>query len=104
MIVDERTYQIAPGKMNELLALYEKEGFGVQTKHLGKPYGYFIVEVGEINHIVHMWAYESMADREQKRAQMQADPAWQAYLAKAGPYFVRMQNRLLKSVPALMGK
>ena len=51
MIVDERTYQIDPGKMNELLALYEKEGFGVQTKHLGKPYGYFVVEV---NHIVHM--------------------------------------------------
>jgi hypothetical protein len=104
MIVDERTYQIAPGKTNELLALYEKEGFPTQTKHLGKPYGYFIVEVGEINHIVHMWAYESMAEREQKRTQMQADPAWQAYLAKAGPYFVRQQNRLLKSIPALMGK
>lgn len=104
MIVDERTYQVAPGKMNELLALYEKEGFPTQTKHLGKPYGYFIVEVGEINHIVHLWAYESMAEREQKRTQMQADPAWQAYLAKAGPYFVRQQNRLLKSIPAVMGK
>ena len=73
----------------------------MQTKHLGKPYGYFVVEV---NHIVHMRAYESMAEREQKRAQMQADPAWQAYLAKAGPYLVRMENRILKSVPALMGK
>jgi NIPSNAP len=83
MIIDERTYQIAGGKMNELLALYEKEGFAVQTKHLGKPFGYFIGEVGPVNHIVHMWAYESMAEREQKRAQMQADPAWQAYLVKA---------------------
>lgn len=104
MIIDERTYQIAGGKMNELLALYEKEGFAVQTKYLGKPFGYFIGEVGPVNHIVHMWAYESMAEREQKRAQMQADPAWQAYLAKAGHYFVKMENRILKSIPALMGK
>jgi NIPSNAP len=104
MIIDERTYQIAGGKMNELLALYEKEGFAVQTKYLGKPFGYFIGEVGPVNHIVHMWAYESMAEREQKRAQMQADPAWQAYLVKAGPYFVKMENRILKSIPALMGK
>ena len=104
MIVDERTYQVAPGKMKELLALYESDGFAVQSKHLGKPFGYFIVEVGEINHIVHMWGYESMADREQRREKMQADPGWQAYLAKAAPYFVRQQNRLLKSVPALMGK
>lgn len=104
MIVDERTYQVAPGKMQELLALYEKEGYAIQSKHLGKPYGYFIVEVGEINHIVHMWAYESMAEREQKRAQMQADPAWQAYLAKAGPFFLKQWNRLLKSVPQVMGR
>ncbi|MEO6024720.1 MAG: NIPSNAP family protein [Burkholderiales bacterium] len=104
MIIDERTYQVAPGKMQELLALYEKDGYATQTKHLGKPFGYFIVEVGPINHIVHMWAYESMAEREQKRTQMQSDPAWQAYLAKAGTYFVRQDNRLLKSIPALMGK
>lgn len=98
MIVDERTYQIAPGKTAELLALYEKEGLPIQSSHLGAPFGYFIVEVGEINHIVHMWAYESMADRERRREKMQADPAWQAYLKKAAPYFLKQQNRLLKSV------
>ena len=104
MIIDERTYQVAGGKMNELLALYEKDGYAVQSKHLGKPFGYFIVEVGPFNHIVHMWAYESMAEREQKRAQMQADPAWQAYLAKAGGYFVKQETRILKSLPQFMGK
>ncbi len=99
MIVDERTYQVAAGKLQELLQLYEKEGLAIQSKHLGKPFGYFIVEVGEINNIVHMWAYESMAEREQKRTTMQGDPEWQAYLKKAAPYFVKQQNRLLKSVP-----
>ena len=36
---------------------------------------------------VHIWAYENAADREQRRADMQADPEWQAFLkmsAEAG--------------------
>lgn len=103
MIVDERTYQVAPGKMAELLELYEKEGLAVQTKYLGKPFGYFVVEVGEFNHIVHMWAYDSMADREQKREKLFADAEWKAYLKKAAPYFVRQENRLLKSVSFFTG-
>jgi len=99
MILDERTYQVQAGKMQEFLAFYEREGLAIQVSHLGKPFGYFITEVGAINSIVHMWAYESMADREQKRAAMQADPKWQEYLGKAAHYFVRQENRLLKSVP-----
>lgn len=68
-------------------------------KYLGKPFGYFAVEVGEFNHLVHMWAYDNMADREQKRERLFADPEWKAYLKKAQPYFVRQENRLLKSAP-----
>ena len=97
MIIDERTYTLQPGKLVELLQLYEKEGLAIQSGHLGKPFGYFFTEVGTLNQIVHMWAYESMAEREKKRAAMQADPKWQAYLVKAAPYFKRMENRILKS-------
>lgn len=99
MILDERTYTIHAGKVPEFLAAYEKEGLDVQTSHLGEPFGYFFTEVGTINQIVHMWAYESMAEREQKRAKMQADPKWQAWIAKAAPYFAKMENRILKSAP-----
>jgi hypothetical protein len=99
MIIDERTYTLPAGKVPELLALYEKEGLAIQSSYLGKPFGYFFTEVGTINQIVHMWAYESMADREQRRAKMMADPAWQAYLKKAAPYFMNMENRILKSAP-----
>jgi hypothetical protein len=99
MIVDERTYQVAPGKMQEILSIYEKQGLAIQSRHLGKPFGYFTVEVGEFNHIVHMWAYENMADREQRREKMMADPDWQAYLKVAAPYFVKQWNRILRSAP-----
>ena len=95
MIVDERSYLLAPGKLKEWQALYEKEGLPVQSKILGNLLGFFVTEVGTLNTIVHWWGYENFAERERRRAQMNADPAWQAYLAKAAPYMQKMENRIL---------
>jgi hypothetical protein len=39
--------------------------------------------VGTLNQVVHIWKYESMGDREKRRAAMVADPAWQAFLAES---------------------
>jgi hypothetical protein len=35
MIIDHRTYELQPGRVRDFLALYEREGLPVQTKHLG---------------------------------------------------------------------
>ena len=83
MLVDHRTYRIKPGKMQAHLDLYEQYGYPTQTKHLGKPLAYMFTESGEMNTIVHIWAYENAADREKRRAAMVADPDWQAYLKKS---------------------
>jgi NIPSNAP len=46
---------------------------------------------------VHLWGYESQADREQRRAAMAKDPAWQGFLAKAKELgaFVSQENSIL---------
>ena len=48
-----------------------------------------------------MWAYDSLADREAKRAAMAADPAWASYLKKAAEagYLVHMENRIIRPAP-----
>lgn len=102
MIVDERTYTLHPGKTAEFLALYQAEGYPVQTGYLGEPLGFFTTEIGILHQVVHLWGYESMGDREQRRAKMQADPAWQSYLKKSTPLFREMQNRIL--VPTAFSK
>lgn len=99
MIIDERTYTLHPGKLPEFLELYQAEGYPVQTSHLGEPIGFFQTEIGVLHQIVHLWGYENMGDREQRRAKMQADPAWQAYLRKSTPMFREMQNRILVPTP-----
>ena len=50
---------------------------------------------------MHIWVFEDAADRAQKRAKMQADPEWQAYLAKSAEagYLVSQTNTILTPAP-----
>ena len=100
MIYDHRTYTCRPGTIKKHLALYEANGWTIQSKHLGQPVLYAVTETGNVNSYVHVWCYESAADRAEKRAALQADPAWQDYLkisAEAG-YLISQENRILSPV------
>lgn len=99
MIIDLRTYTVAPGKLKTYIDLYEREAYPVQIRHLGEPVGYFTTDVGNVNRIVHLWKYESHADRERKRAGMEADPQWIAWRKKSAElgYLVNQENVLLRS-------
>ena len=99
MIFDMRTYTCKPGTVPAQLKLYEEHGLPVQTKHLGQPALYGVTETGPINTYVHVWAYEDAADRAKRRAAMQADPAWQAFLAKSAEAgnLLGQQNQILQA-------
>lgn len=100
MIVDQRTYTLQIGKLRDFLALYAAEGLHVQTEHLGAPIGYYTTEVGDVNQVVHLWRYADMADRERRRAALEADPRWLAYRRKAGAdgQVLRQFNTILREV------
>src|SRR6185295_5113395 len=89
MYVEERMYTLNPGTAPEYLKHYQNDGMKVQLKHLPHMVGYYVTEVGTLNMIVHMWAYESLDQRERCRAAMSADPDWQAYVAKIRPLMKR---------------
>jgi hypothetical protein len=101
VLLDVRTYKIKPGCLPMQVELYGKFGYPVQLKYLGEPVCFAQSESGELNTMVHVWAYDSAADREQKRARMAQDPDWKAYLvesAKAG-YVLEQKNSLMTPVP-----
>ena len=95
MIVEERMYTVRPGKMREFLNLVENEGLAIQTPYLGAPLGYFTTETGELNKAIHLWQFESMGDREEKRARLAADSAWIDFVGRIIPLIDRMENRVL---------
>jgi hypothetical protein len=101
MIYEERYYRLRPGAVPIWFKLYEEKGLEVQKRILGNLVGYFMTEVGELNHIVHIWAYESMDDRARRRAELFADPQWLEFVAAVAEQGLieKMDNRILVPAP-----
>jgi hypothetical protein len=99
MYVEERVYTLKAGTVPEYLRYYQEEGMPVQLKYLPHMVGYYFTEVGTLNMVVHLWAYQSLDDREKRRSAMSADPAWQAYLRKIRPLMDRQETRVMKCAP-----
>ncbi len=99
MIVEERIYTLKPGKAAEYLRNYEQEGLAIQRPILGNLAGYYSSEIGPLNLIVHLWAYEDFADRSRRRAQLTADPSWRAFVPKIQGLMEQQENRILNPAP-----
>lgn len=95
MLVEQRDYHVYTGKLNELVKLYESEGIELQQLHLGNLLGVFTTDIGALSTYTALWGYESFAEREERRAKLQADERWQAFLGKIQPLIHRQQNRIL---------
>ena len=99
MIVEERCYTVRPGMVALYYKDYDPRGLGIQTRILGNLIGYFHTEIGELNQIVHLWGYESLAERERRRALLAADSEWQEYLKQSPDIIVKMETRILIPAP-----
>ncbi len=96
MLVEQRTYTTHPGKWRDYLTLYEAKGLEIQRHILGRMVGYYTVDSGTLNQIVHMWAYLDPQEREDRRAQLMADPDWLEYVRQMMPLLIRQESRILK--------
>ena len=95
MIVEQRDYHVYTGKLPELVRLYETEGIAIQQEILGGFVGAFTTDIGALSTYTSMWRYESFAEREERRARLQADERWKAFLARIQPLIHTQQNRIL---------
>ena len=95
MIVEQRDYHVITGKLPELVKLYETEGIELQKSYLGNLIGVFTTDIGALSTYTSMWGYESYAEREQRRARLQADDRWKDFLGRLQPLLHTQQNRIL---------
>ena len=99
MIIEQRTYTTHPGKWRDYLALYQSEGLAVQQRILGRMAGYYYSEAGALNQIVHLWAYQDLNERAERRAALPADAQWQSYVRKMLPLLQTQESKLLVPAP-----
>ncbi len=96
MIVEERDYRVRHGQLGAFIEAYGTHGLPIQKEHLGKFLGYFTTEIGELNHVVAWWSYDSLDDRQARRDRMMADPRWQDYLRMVDGLLDVQNTRLLR--------
>lgn len=98
MLIEERIYTIQPERMEEYLALYEREGLPIQRKVL-RMLGYFQTEGDALKQVVHLWAYDNLEDHSRRRAELQLAPGWKDYVAKIKPFYTKQECRILAPLP-----
>lgn len=95
MIFEERIYRIRNGQMTKYLSLVRDEGLRIQQPILGNLIGYFITEIGPLSHVVHMWGYDSLDDRAERRKKLSEDPRWRVFIPKLSDLIESADNRIL---------
>jgi hypothetical protein len=95
VIVEERTYHVHTGKLAEVVRLYAEEGTELQQRVLGNLIGAFTVDIGDLSSIVQLWGYDDFAERERRRAQLQADETWKEFLSRLTPLIHTQKSRIL---------
>jgi NIPSNAP len=95
VIVEQRDYHVFTGKLNDLVRLYAEEGIAIQREELGGLVGVFTTDIGALSTYTSLWRYDSFAEREERRARLQARDDWKAFLARIQPLIHTQQNRIL---------
>ncbi|CAG9219034.1 NIPSNAP family protein [Burkholderia gladioli] len=96
MFVEQRTYTLVPGSVREYLRVYAECGRQAQERALGAMIGCFSSEIGPLNQLVYLWAFESLDDRARRRAVLMADPEFKSFRGKVRHLLVRQDNQILR--------
>jgi hypothetical protein len=104
MFVEERIYTMHPGKIGDYIKAYAAEGLAIQKPILGRLVGYYSTEFGPLNQVIHMWAYETLAERAERRTKLFANQDWLNYLAKVRPFIATQESKLLIPAPFMQVK
>jgi hypothetical protein len=92
-IYELRTYRTPVGKAGEWLGHFK--GILPTREKYSKNVGLWQTEMGQLNEVVHLWAYQDLTERAAVRGKVMQDPEWQAFLAKGYPLLLEMKSIIL---------
>ena len=94
MIIEMRTYTLRPGTLAEVEKRFG-EALPVREKH-SKLAAFWHAEIGPLNQIIHVWAYDSFEQRMAVRAAASKEEGWPPTI---GEFVVSMQAEILLPAP-----
>ena len=103
MIYELRTYRAMPGRLPDLLRLFDDEVLDLFVKHGIDVVGCWTNEIGAPNdELVYMIRFDDLGHRDRAWSAFRADPAFAQTNQRAdvdGRFLVNTQSRILLPVP-----
>ncbi len=96
--IEMRKYRLVIGGPPKWKKLYNEQGYEIQRKYLGEPVGYYLTEFGGVNEVIHMWRYDSLEDRVNKRAGLTSDPKWGEFISQVAPLIETQETAILSEL------
>ncbi len=98
MFIEHRTYTLKPGSTHAYLDAYGAAGFTLHQT-MAPCLGWYTTEAGELFRLVTMWKFNSFEERLERRAMLNADPAWKDLMARVQPMVTDIRSNLLTPAP-----
>jgi hypothetical protein len=99
MIYEMRIYQLKVGCVQRYVEQFEEIGLPIVRRYCTLV-GYWIVESGRLNRVVHLWSFKDLEDRRKARERWQQDPEWiEAFLPLALPLVETQESTILSAAP-----
>ncbi len=99
MLHELRTYTFRAGQAGLAAKNSGETAREIRGDRYGKLEGYWLPEVGPLNQVMHLWSYDSFAERERLRGELSKNERWsKEYLPLMRPIILRQDIRLLNPI------
>jgi NIPSNAP len=95
MIYELRTYQLVVGGLPDYLEVARTKILPGVAEYGLKPVGFWYTEAGDLNQVVHLWAYNDLNERQEKWGKWARDPRRAEVLAKLRSIVLHQSNKFL---------
>jgi hypothetical protein len=95
MIYELRTYQLAVGGLPVYLEVARTKILPGVAEYGLKPVGFWSSEIGQLNEVVHLWAYNDLNERQEKWSKWARDPRRAEVMEKLRGVVLSQSNKIL---------
>ena len=96
-IYELRSYRTQPGRAAAWTKLF-KDVLPTRREY-STPVGMWTTDVGGLNRVVHLWAYDDLNHRAQVRADVAQNPRWQEFVPTSAKELLEMSSVVLNPCP-----
>ena len=88
MIYNMRIYDLKPGCVPQYMDAVREVALKIRQENGVKLAGWYYTDIGKLNRVVHIWAYDDLAHFDKARTAVTSDPRWATGLRipRPGPH------------------